>query len=37
MSAKKSKARGASKKKGRKKYSKPDLVRHGVLSIVEGD
>ena len=25
------------KKKGKKKYRKPELVKHGVLSIVEGD
>jgi hypothetical protein len=24
-------------KKGKKKYETPDLVKHGVLSIVEGD
>jgi len=24
-------------KKGRKKYDKPELVKHGVLSIIEGD
>lgn len=27
----------APKKKSKKKYDKPDLVKHGVLSIVEGD
>ena len=25
------------KKKGKKKYRKPDFVKHGVLSIIEGD
>lgn len=25
------------KTKAKKKYAKPDLVKHGVLSIVEGD
>ena len=27
----------ATKKKARKKYRKPQLVKHGVLSIIEGD
>ena len=25
------------KKNGKKRYGKPNLVKHGVLSIVEGD
>ena len=28
---------GPAKKKAKKKYAKPNLVKHGVLSIVEGD
>ncbi len=36
MSKKKPKAPPA-KKKGKLKYRKPDLIKHGVLSIVEGD
>jgi hypothetical protein len=36
MSGKKT-TKTAPKKKGRKKYTRPDLVKHGVLSIIEGD
>ena len=25
------------KKRGKKSYRKPDLIKHGVLSVVEGD
>ena len=28
---------GSPKKTGRKKYRKPCLVKHGILSIIEGD
>jgi len=31
------KSKKTSKKTGKKKYRKPDLNKHGVLSIVEGD
>jgi hypothetical protein len=37
MPKKKAKAPTAPPKKGKKKYSKPALIKHGVLSIVEGD
>jgi len=37
MAKKKKAAPKAKKKKGKKKYKSPDLVKHGVLSIVEGD
>jgi hypothetical protein len=38
MADKKDKPRpDASKKKAKKKYRKPALSKHGVLSIVEGD
>ena len=38
MKKKKSKSKSSKKTaKARKKYSKPALVKHGVLSIVEGD
>lgn len=30
-------AKGPARKAGRKPYRKPELVKHGVLSIVEGD
>jgi hypothetical protein len=36
MAAKK-RRHAAAKPKGKKKYKKPSLVKHGVLSIVEGD
>lgn len=29
--------KAAAKKRGKRKYQKPDLVKHGVLSIIEGD
>ncbi len=38
MAAKKTKSDSSKKKrKGKKKYHRPDLVKHGVLSIIEGD
>jgi hypothetical protein len=33
----KSKTDAAKKSKAKKKYRKPELTKHGVLSIVEGD
>ena len=36
MPKKKTKA-PTDKKKGKKKYDKPALIKHGVLSVVEGD
>ena len=38
MSPKKTKPKKKpAKAKGKKRYGKPNLVKHGVLSIVEGD
>lgn len=35
--SKKKAAKLAAKKKGKKPYRTPNLVKHGVLSIIEGD
>lgn len=37
MPSKKAKKEPSAEKKRKKKYDKPQLVKHGVLSIVEGD
>ncbi len=37
MAPKKKKPADKPTAKGKKKYETPDLVKHGVLSIVEGD
>ena len=34
---KKTTKKAAPRRKAKKRYQKPDLVKHGVLSIVEGD
>jgi len=35
--SKKNVVKRSAKKKGKKPYRTPDLVKHGVLSIIEGD
>jgi hypothetical protein len=35
--AKKTPKKGGAGKKSKKKYAKPALIKHGVLSIIEGD
>ena len=37
MTEKRTKKPEIKRGKGKERYEKPDLVKHGVLSIVEGD
>lgn len=37
MAEKRKKGKPPKGKRGKKKYERPRLVKHGVLSIVEGD